>query len=461
MRDALLFAPRAALFLTALLPLVALPARAQDALTLSSAVRTALDRNPQLRAAGEDERAAAARALGARAAWYPRIDFSQGFTRGNNPVYVFGTLLTQRRFTADNFALPSLNAPHPLDNFDTRFSGHMTLFDSGRTWLRTRAANSEKTAADFALEQARQDLILRVVQAYFGAVVARDGLAAARDARKTAAANRERIASLEHAGQVVSSDLLSAQVFEAQALDRELRAENALAVARLNLGRELGADGEALGEPSAELAEPADLEGAIGEWENEALAARPLLRAVEMQVDAARKGERLAKVDFGPTIGLFGEFERDALTLGGPSGTNWTAGVRLDWNIFAGGANRYRVAEAAAMKRKAEDQLEWVRSGVRLELRRAYLESEAARARTAAARQSTEQARESLRIIENRYQAGLTTITELLRAQEAALEARAGYVTAVGDWYAARASLERAAGRLTPESPILFSGERP
>jgi len=461
MRDALLFAPRAALFLTALLPLAALPARAQDALTLSSAVRTALDRNPQLRAAGEEDRAAAARALGARAAWYPRIDFSQGFTRGNNPVYVFGTLLTQRRFTADNFALPSLNAPHPLDNFDTRFSGHMTLFDSGRTWLRTRAANSEKTAADFALEQARQDLILRVVQAYFGAVVAREGLAAARDARKTAAANRERIASLEHAGQVVSSDLLSAQVFEAQALDRELRAENALAVARLNLGRELGADGEALGEPSAELAEPADLEGAIGEWENEALAARPLLRAVEMQVDAARKGEKLAKVDFGPTIGLFGEFERDALTLGGPSGTNWTAGVRLDWNIFAGGANRYQVAEAAAMKRKAEDQLEWVRSGVRLELRRAYLESEAARARTAAARQSTEQARESLRIIENRYQAGLTTITELLRAQEAALEARAGYVTAVGDWYAARASLERAAGRLTPESPILFSGERP
>ena len=461
MRDALLFAPRAALFLTALLPLAALPARAQDALTLSSAVHTALDRNPQLRAAGEDERAAAARALGARSAWYPRIDFSQGFTRGNNPVYVFGTLLTQRRFTADNFALPSLNAPHPLDNFDTRFSGHMTLFDSGRTWLRTRAANSEKTAADFALEQARQDLILRVVQAYFGAVVAREGLAAARDARKTAAANRERIASLEHAGQVVSSDLLSAQVFEAQALDRELRAENALAVARLNLGRELGADGEALGAPSAELAEPADLEGAIGEWENEALAARPLLRAVEMQVDAARKGEKLAKVDFGPTIGLFGEFERDALTMGGPSGTNWTAGVRLDWNIFAGGANRYQVAEAAAMKRKAEDQLEWVRSGVRLELRRAYLESEAARARAAAARQSTEQARESLRIIENRYQAGLTTITELLRAQEAALEARAGYVTAVGDWYAARASLERAAGRLTPESPILFSGERP
>lgn len=451
----------AVLSLAVLLDLAAPPVRAQEPLTLATAVRTALDHNPLLRAAGEDGRAATARAALARAAWYPRIDFSQGFTRGNNPVYVFGTLLTQRRFTAANFALPSLNAPLPLDNFDTRFTGRMTLFDSGRTWLRTRAANREESAAGFELEQARQDLILRVVQAYFSAVVARDDLSAARDALKTATANRERIASFEHAGQVVTSDLLSAQVFEAQSRDRELRAENGLAVARLNLARELGVDSEALGEPSAELAEPKDISGPIGEWENQALASRPLLRAVEMRVDAARKGQKLAKVDFGPTIGLFGEFERDALTLGGPSGTNWTAGARLEWNIFAGGTNRYQLAEAAAHKRKAEDQLEWVRSGVRLELRRAYLESTAAQVRAAAARQSAEQAQESLRIIENRYQAGLTTITELLRAQQAVLEARTGYVAALGDWYAARASLERAAGQLTPESPIVFAGEKP
>jgi outer membrane protein TolC len=451
----------AQLSFTLLLALAASAARAQESLTPASAVRTALDHNPLLRAANEEERAAAARAALARAAWYPRTDFSQGFTRSDNPIYVFGTKLTQRRFTAADFALPNLNTPLPLDNFATRLSGRMTLFDSGRTWLRTRAANREKTAADFELEQARQDLILRVVQAYFAVVVARDDLAAAGDALKTATANRQRIAAFEKAGQVVSSDLLSAQVFEAQARDRQLRAENSLAVTRLSLAREMGMDAEAMGEPSAEMAEPRDISGAISEWENEALASRPLLRAVEMHVDAARKGEKLAKVDIGPTLGLFGEFEREALTLGGPSGANWTAGVRLEWNIFAGGANRSQVAEAAAQKRKAEDHLEWVRSGVRLELRRAYLESTAARARAEAARQSAEQARESLRIIENRYQAGLTTITELLRAQEAVLEARTGYVAAVGDWYSARASLERAAGQLTPESPILFVGEKP
>ena len=434
---------------------------AQQPLPLRSAVETALEHNPELRAAGEDEKAAAARAGESRAAWYPRLDFSQGFTRSDNPVYVFGTLLTQRRFTAADFDLSQLNTPHPLDNFDTRFSANMTLFDSGRTWLRTRVAERQKTAADYELEQARQDLILRVVQSYFGAVVAREDLAAAQDALKTAKSNRERIAAFEHAGQVVTSDLLSAEVFEAQARDREIRAENAAEVAQLNLAREVGVDAAALGTPSAELGEPGAISGTMADWEKEAMDGRPLLRAVELHADAANKGAKLAKAEFGPTVGLFSQFERDALTLGGGSGTNWTAGVRLDWNIFAGGADRYRVAEAAAEKRKAEDHLEWARSGVRLELRSAYLESGAAAARAAAAKQSATQAQESLRIIENRYQAGLVTITELLRAQQAVVEARTRYIAAVGDWYAARAGLERAAGKLTVDSPILLAGEKP
>ena len=464
MRCGMLLVLRSAARIAALLAIAAAlapPARAQQPLSLGSAVRIALEHNPELRAAGEDDRAAAARAAASRAAWFPRLDFSQGFTRSDNPVYVFGTLLTQRRFSMADFGLTSLNTPHPLDNFDTRFSANMTLFDSGRTWQRTRAAERLKSAADYELEQARQDLILRVVQAYFGAVVAQEDLVAARDALKTAESSRERIAAFEHAGQVVTSDLLSAQVFEAQARDREIRAENAVEVARLAIARELGVEPAALGEPASGLGGPAEISGTIEEWENEALAARPLLRAVQLQVEAARKGEKLARAEFGPTVGLFSEFERDALALGNSSGTNWTAGVRLNWNIFAGGADRYRAAEAAAGRRKAEDQLEWARSGVRLELRRAYLESHAATARAMAAHQSADQARESLRIIENRYQAGLVTITELLRAQQAVVEARTGYVAAVGDWYAARASLERAAGRLTADSPFVLAGEKP
>jgi len=431
-------------------------ARAQEPITLEQAVGTALAKNPVLKAAQEETEVARAQTNQVRAAQYPRVDFSQGFTRGNNPVYVFGTLLTQRQFTAANFALSQLNTPAPLDNFQTRLEGQMLLFDWGRTRQRIRGAKRMETAAEFDAEQARQDLILRVVRAYYGVVVARENLAAAREAYRTAEANEARVKALAEAGLVVSSDLLSAQVFRAQMKDREIRADNQLQLARMMLSNEMGLGPEPLSEPVDKLEEFAGETRRIEEWERTALTERPALRAAELRYQAAEKNRSLARAEFGPRVGLFANVERDAEALGGgPSGTNWTAGVRLEINLFAGGADRHRLAEASARERQASNQLDWFRSGVRLEVRQAYLETHAAEQRVEAARGSAEQAQEGLRILQNRYDAGLATMTDLLRAQTAALEAKTGYLAALYDWHVAVAQLERTAGKLTEDSKLI------
>ncbi|HEV2387391.1 MAG TPA: TolC family protein [Candidatus Acidoferrales bacterium] len=436
-------------------------AQTEEPLTLPKAVDLALKQNPALEASEDQARASRARVGEARAAWFPRVDVSQGFTRGNNPVYVFGTLLTQRQFNAADFNLSRLNAPTPLDNFQSQIAGQMSLFDSGRTHLREAGARKMATAADYSTEQDRQDLILRVVRAYYGAITAREELEAADKALASAQSNETRVGTMEKAGLVVSSDLLSAQVFRAQMEDREIRARNGWEVARLNLGRELGLAAGAMPQLGGQLEQPRPLEGGIDEWDKTALAERPALRAAELQRQAATANRQLARADFGPQIAVFANVERDARTLAGPSGTNWTAGAKLDLNLFAGGANRARLAEAVAEKQQAEHQLEWLRSGIELEVRQAYLDAQAAAQRAAASRDAASQAEESLRIIQNRYQAGLVTITELLRAQSAQLDARTGYLAALYDWRVARAQLERAAGRLTVQSSLLSEGGRP
>ncbi|HVB32850.1 MAG TPA: TolC family protein [Patescibacteria group bacterium] len=436
-------------------------ARAQQPLTLRQAVELALKQNPALRAAREEADVAHARVGEARAGWLPRLDVHQSFTRGDNPVYVFGALLTQRQFTAANFALSALNQPSPLDNFQTQVSGEVSLFDSGRRYLREAGARKISSAADYETAQARQDLILRVVRAYYGVIVAREELAAASQALDSAKANQRRVRTMHTAGLVVTSDLLSAEVFRSQMLDRQITASNALEIARLNLGRELGLGPGVEPEATGTLGEPKPLSGAVDDWEKTALAERPALRAARLQEQAANTNRKLAKADFGPQIGLFADFERDAEALGGPSGTNWTAGAKLDWNLFAGGAKRSRLAEADARRSQAEDRLEWLQSGIELEVRAAYLDAQAAAQRADAARGAADQAAESLRIIQNRYQAGLVTITELLRAQTAQLDARTGYLTALHDWQVARAQLERAAGDLTLESSFFGQGGKP
>ena len=64
-------------------------------LRLSEAVKTALEKHPALRVAEYHAAAAASGVEQARAGFFPRVDFSEGFSRSDNPVYAFGSLLNQ------------------------------------------------------------------------------------------------------------------------------------------------------------------------------------------------------------------------------------------------------------------------------------------------------------------------------------------------------------------------------
>ncbi len=434
---------------------------AAQPLTLEQAVRMALQQNPAFQTSADESDATRARLKQAQAGWLPRFDFHQDFTRGNDPVYVFGTLLTQRQFTAPDLLLNKLNTPTPLDNFQTRFDGQWRLFDSGQTLFHQRSAKRLVSAADFETEQARQDLILEVVRSYYGVLVLKENVKAADEAVKTAEASAQRMESMHKAGMLVDSDLLSAKVFVSQMKDRQIRAQNDLAVAEMQLARQMGTALDAPAEPAATLAEPGMSAKTVDEWIQIALEQRPGLRAAQLEENAMSEERKATRAEFGPKIGLFGSAERDAMTLGGPSGTNWTAGARLDFNLFAGGAQKARVAEATANENKAKHNVEWFRSGVQMEVRKAYLDGNAAAQRAASARDAAEQAKESLRIVQNRYEAGLTTVTELLRSQTAQLDATTGYLAALQDWQVAQAQLERAAGLLTPESELITGAGKP
>jgi len=434
---------------------------ATQPLTLEQAVRMALQQNPAFQTNVDEAEATRARLKQAQAAWFPRFDFHQDFTRGNNPVYVFGSRLMQRQFSTADFALNNLNTPTPLDNFQTRMDGQWMLFDSRQTVLHQRSAKRLVTAADFETEQARQDLILEIVRSYYEVLVLKENARAADEALETAESSAQRMETMHQTGLLVDSDLLSAKVFVSQMKDRQIRARNDLALAEMQLAREMGMPLDTPAEPAATLAEPGMPAKTIEEWIHIALEQRPALRAAQLQETAMGEERKAAKAEFGPKIALFGSAERDAMTLSGPSGTNWTAGARLDFNVFAGGAQKARVAEATANADKAKHNVEWFRSGVQMEVRKAYLDGNAAAQRAASARDAAEQAKESLRIVQNRYEAGLTTVTELLRSQTAQLDATTGYLAALQDWQVAQAQLERAAGVLAPESALITGAGKP
>src|SRR5262245_66621445 len=99
--------------------LMTLPASAQSPLSLSEAIARAKAHNPDVGAAAAAEREAAERVTQARGGYFPKVDVEESWQRGNNPVFVFSSLLAQRQFTAAGFALDALNHPSATDNFRT------------------------------------------------------------------------------------------------------------------------------------------------------------------------------------------------------------------------------------------------------------------------------------------------------------------------------------------------------
>ena len=110
-----------------------LAAGAQEPLTLRQAINEALGQSPEAAIARAGTLDAKLEAGMARTRLLPQLGFTEDISRGNDPVYAFGTRLRQRQFTQADFALNALNSPQPIGNFSTRFSGQWLAFDSFKT----------------------------------------------------------------------------------------------------------------------------------------------------------------------------------------------------------------------------------------------------------------------------------------------------------------------------------------
>src|SRR5262245_3877929 len=134
---------RLCLLLVALAVLPA-PAAAQDRLTLVDAIAKARASNPAARAALEAEAEAGMRVQQAQGARLPRVDVIESVQRGNQPVYVFSSLLSQRRFTGDHFGADALNHPDALTNHRAAITIGQSLFNSEvRTAVRSARITRE------------------------------------------------------------------------------------------------------------------------------------------------------------------------------------------------------------------------------------------------------------------------------------------------------------------------------
>jgi outer membrane protein TolC len=182
-----------------------------------------------------------------------------------------------------------------------------------------------------------------------------------------------------------------------------------------------------------------------------AMRSRPDLQSLALQKEAQNTAVRSAWSAFGPQISTFGSWETDRPSFAGSGGNNWMAGAELRINLLPV-AQREKLAAARIGQRQVEASSAAAEQQIRLEVTRAWYEHQSATQMLDVARTATAQADENLRILKNRYEAGLATITDLLRAEDTQRQSRANYWQAVFQNTSTFANLKFATGTLTPSN---------
>jgi len=434
---------------------LAAPLWAQDSLSLREAVQLALQENKAVAGSNAATRAAAARIEEARSGRLPKLNYSESFVRSDNPVFVFGSLLTQHQFAAENFNLGSLNRPDSMNNFQSLLTVDQPIYDAGQTRTAVKSAGLSRQMSLEDQRRTQMQLISAVVRAYYGAVLAAESLKTAEQAVRSAEADLQRAEAVRAAGMSTDVDVLSIRVHLAAVTERRIQSAADLDVARSALNDALGLPLETLHILSTSLRRLDLPDFELASLERNASSARPEARASHLAADLAKTRADSARSALRPQIGFHAAFEVDRQQFVNKGGANWLTSIGLRWNLFNGNADKARIEESSHWLERAHADEQRVDSAVRLEVRRAWAGLRAAGQRIEVAQATVAEADESLRITRNRYEAGMSNVTELLRNETAVLESRTRYLAAVHDQRIAATELELAAGQLSPDSEVL------
>jgi outer membrane protein len=420
---------------------------AQERLTLEDAIRRALAANPRAVGAQADVEAAAARTSEARSAFLPRVDLTESWQRGDQPVYVFSSLLMQRRFTAADFSLDSLNHPDAFTNHRAAVTVEQTLYDGGRSRASAGVAELRRQGVAADRERILASLRLDTIRGYARVLAAVADVTAAASAHEAAAEDYARVKQRQGAGLETDAAVLALQVSVDEAEVGRIRASGEEAIARAQLSALIGAPLDARFEldplvtSDVVVPEPAAAE-------TEAVKSRPEAHAAALAVSSAQVALQGTRRALLPDLAAIGSVEANGRTLTDRTSA-WGAGLQVKWNVFAGGGDAARIRAGSAALRSAQAQRDAADEAVRLDARTAAIAARTAAAAERASRVGVDQARESQRIVRNRYEAGLATATDLLRAAETVTRAEAGRTRALLDARVAIAELARAMGRET------------
>jgi len=413
-------------------------------LSISDAIQLAIKQNRQLEASRQGTLAAASGVGQARAAFFPRLDIIEGFNYSDKPTLVFSNLLDQANFKQNNFAIGSLNNPTPLTNLGSQIRLEQPLYTGGQLSAKLGQAKAAAEASDEMTKRTEQQIVIGAIEAYYQVLLAEGNLKVVAKAVESARAQLERARDLFDKGLAVRADYLRTQVLMGSLERERLEAENFVTTSHSRLRYVLGADEEKFQLTDGVTEDAAPLEE-LSSLKTRAKEQRPDLRAAGKDVERSEESIRAARAGYFPSLGLITQYESNTRNFTS-SGENFAVFLTMKWNLFNGLATQDKVIEEQALRKRAQLLEADVLRSIDLDVENAYLGLLTSRRQVTVARENVAQAEEALRIITDRYQAGLVRAIDALDGETALKKAEQDLLAAQVNSRVFRARLKLATG---------------
>jgi outer membrane protein len=332
-------------------------------------------------------------------------------------------------------------------SISTSLSANVDLFTGFRRGAEIRAARASEDAADASLIDARFQQALTTTNQFLDALAASQLLRVRQASERRAEEQLKTSVAKLKAGSATRSDSLRSLVTLGNARLDLVTTEALLAGAEASLARLIGQSGRVHAvDDSAFYRVQAVIDTQA--LRTEAESKSPRVRSAAANAAAARASVRASQSAYWPTLNLgantgWNGSQRDDYTLFNQRQIS----LSLRWTLFNGFDRELSIVQREADLDLAEANASDASRAVQAEMTTRLAELDAARIRTEITQTSVAAATEDLRVQQQRYRLGASTIVDLLTSQEALNQAEVDVVNARFDYLRAKAQIEALIGR--------------
>ncbi len=407
--------------------------------TLKQAIETALARNPDLHASRMDMQASRASVKKARGRLLPRLDLFTSYTRHGDPMAIAPA------------TAPSMEGMSYFsrDLYATGLRISLPLYEGGMLRSDIKAAFEDAAGSQDETLRRKQLLAAMVSENYYQLLYMKALLKSQEETLGSLEKTRDDANLRLKLGKIPPLDLMEMDTEVSAQRQAVVSTRQAIKRTRQRLAVYLGMEPSSEPEVVGRLHEP-EIKSLQAHFLDDLIDKRPDIMRALRQIAKAEIMVKKAKGQRLPRAEVFGDYNLTAAG-GFNEGENfWSTGVSLSLNIFDGGTIAADVSEAESRLMAARNRLKALRLEAKSEILAAVSAFMEAQASLSLAKRVQTSAKEAFRIERLRYENGVGTVRELLKAQAAWQGAVAKYIKALYELQRAVIAWKLAAGNILP-----------